>query len=174
MVMRLLAKNERTPLGAVKDYLTRKLQEDSNIIESHEVEMKQYQDESQKLKEEIREIKTSAKTFQGTKCSICGKALDLPTAHFLCMHSFHIRCLPSLPDIDFDSVEPERQVAECPLCAPDFRRVNDIKEDVQSTHSETFVKLVHKDGFSAIANYFGRGVMSAPPRKEFDDYKFRH
>jgi hypothetical protein len=71
MVMRMLAKNKQTNLGIVKDYLTKKLQEDSSIIESvssstfvkltffkHEVEIQQYQDETHKLKDEIREIMT--------------------------------------------------------------------------------------------------------------------
>ena len=32
---------------------------------------------------------TSAKIFQGAKCSVCSRPLDLPAVHFLCQHSFH-------------------------------------------------------------------------------------
>src|SRR6218665_269449 len=31
----------------------------------------------------------SAKIFQNQKCSVCSHALDLPSVHFLCQHSFH-------------------------------------------------------------------------------------
>jgi hypothetical protein len=36
---------------------------------------------------------------------------------------------------------------------------------MQATSVETFNKLVTKDGFSAIANYFGRGLMVPPTQK---------
>ena len=44
------------------------------------------------------------------KCSACSSPLDLPAVHFLCMHSFHRGCLA---DAD----------AECPVCAPQRRRI---------------------------------------------------
>jgi hypothetical protein len=51
----------------------------------------------------------SANTFQGTKCHACTSSLSLPAVHFLCMHSFHERCV----------VDSDRQ---CPICAPEFRK----------------------------------------------------
>lgn len=79
------------------------------IVQKHEQEIQKFQEETQRMKEEIRELTTSAKTFQGTKCSTCKNALDLPTVHFLCMHSFHVRCLHENDD-------------ECPICAPEYRK----------------------------------------------------
>jgi hypothetical protein len=43
--------------------------------------------------------------------------------------------------------------------------VLDIKEDMQHTNVEQFNKLLHKDGFSTIASYFGRGILAPPPDK---------
>ena len=46
------------------------------------------------MRSEIRELKTSAKIFQGRKCASCGGELELPSIHFLCMHSFCANCVP--------------------------------------------------------------------------------
>jgi len=43
------------------------------------------------MRNDIHELKTSAKIFQLMKCTLCSQALDLPAFHFLCMHSFHQR-----------------------------------------------------------------------------------
>jgi hypothetical protein len=119
------------------------------------------------MKEEIRELTISAKTFQATKCSACKDSLDLPVVHFLCMHSYHARCMQEAENI------------ECPLCSPEYKKcmfvfvyqlfvyfsillVLDIKENMNEEHQETFYKLLHKDGFSTIANYFGRGILNPP------------
>lgn len=74
-------------------------------------------------------MKYSARTFQASKCQNCKSPLELPSVHFLCMHSFHVRCLQ----------DPEEG---CPVCAPEYRRVLDIKESMQSNDPETFFKLV--------------------------------
>jgi hypothetical protein len=52
--------------------------------------------------------------FQNSKCALSGAALELPVVHFMCGHSFNLRSLG----------ENDR---ECPLCAPGFRAVLDIK-----------------------------------------------
>jgi hypothetical protein len=39
MVMRMLAKNPRTPLGIVKDYLAKKLQEENAQIEAVSIQI---------------------------------------------------------------------------------------------------------------------------------------
>eukprot|EP00475_Leptophrys_vorax_P003669 TRINITY_DN12152_c0_g1_i2.p1 TRINITY_DN12152_c0_g1~~TRINITY_DN12152_c0_g1_i2.p1 ORF type:complete len:731 (-),score=192.03 TRINITY_DN12152_c0_g1_i2:68-2260(-) len=158
MVIRMLQKNSQTPIGIVKDYLTRKLQEDNTLIEAHEVEIQQLQEESMRMKDEIRDLQTNAKTYQNTKCNVCKNTLDLPAVHFLCMHSYHVRCLQESDD-------------ECPLCSPDYRKVLDIKEKnvAQAQNVEVFNKLLHKDGFEAIAEYFKKGILTAPPEEATDE-----
>jgi len=56
------------------------------------------------------QITTQPQIFQLTKCVACATPLDLPAIHFLCMHSFHHRCLG-----DSDQ--------ECPVCHEDNRKV---------------------------------------------------
>ena len=65
----------------------------------------QYAEETAQMREEVRELRTTARVFQATRCSMCSSPLELPVVHFLCMHSVHIRCLG----------ENEQ---ECPVCAP--------------------------------------------------------
>lgn len=36
------------------------------------------------------------KVFHVTRCSQCGGQLDLPSVHFMCNHSYHQRCVPTL------------------------------------------------------------------------------
>lgn len=55
--------------------------------------------------------------FQASRCAASGGPLELPAVHFLCGHSFNAR---ALGDND----------RECPLCAPDFKRVMDIRRNM--------------------------------------------
>lgn len=61
-------------------------------------------------------IAHSPKIFQKTKCSICNSALELPSVHFLCGHSFHQHCFESYSESD----------ADCPTCLPENRKVMDM------------------------------------------------
>src|SRR5690606_1980069 len=122
-------------------------------------------EETEKMRLEIYDLKTSARVFQvccafrehvcayfssvaiwfgsiqSTRCVACGIALDLPSVHFLCMHSYHQRCLGD-----------DR---ECPRCAADAKRVMERKAqfDAQMNQHEQFFKELEgaKDGFSTVA-----------------------
>lgn len=74
----------------------------------------------------------SARVFQSNKCSYCQNALDLPAVHFLCMHSFHQRCLG----------ENEN---ECVLCAPQNKTIRDMKRanEANAGQHDQFFKQVH-------------------------------
>ena len=85
------------------------------------------------------------------KCSACSNPLDLPATHFLCMHSFHQRCLGD-------------NEKECPMCAPSNRTILEIKRSQEanaSRHDQFYKQLeVADDGFSVVADYFGRNVFN--------------
>lgn len=53
-------------------------------------------------------------------CAATGQPLELPAVHFLCGHSFNGR---SLGDAD---------LRECPLCAPEHRRVLEIRAGMRA------------------------------------------
>ena len=64
-----------------------------------------------------------AKVFQNSKDAVTGAPLDLPAVHFLCGHSFNVRSLG----------ENEH---ECPLCAPQFRTILDIRRSMRASATE--------------------------------------
>ena len=68
------------------------------------------------MRKNIVELRTSAKIFQHQKCSSCKGNLELPSVHFLCMHSFHERCLG----------ENEK---ECPECMTSNKKVLGIESE---------------------------------------------
>jgi len=61
--------------------------------------------------------------FQNSRCALSGAPLELPAVHFLCGHSFNARALS----------EGER---ECPLCAPQFRTILDIRRSLRAGAAE--------------------------------------
>ena len=61
--------------------------------------------------------------FQNSRCALSGAPLELPAVHFLCGHSFNARALG----------EGER---ECPLCAPQFRTILDIRRSLRAGAAE--------------------------------------
>lgn len=150
-VVRLLAKNPSTPLGVVQQYLLEKFEEEQTSLERDEKEVRQYLEETERMKSEIQELSSTARTFQSTKCHLCKNSLDVPIVHFLCMHSYHARCVQDTED-------------QCPICAPEYRRVMDMKHSMEASlgDHETFFKLLHSDGFSAVSEYFGRGILKGP------------
>jgi len=156
MVVQILSQNPSKPLSVVKEYIIRILVHEQENINGDQNEIFRYQDGTASMRKEIEELRTRATTFQGLKCHMCNSALSLPAVHFLCMHSFHQRCI----------VESDK---ECPLCAPEFRKVKEIKESMRasvSQHDKFFKQLDDAaDGFATVAEYFGRGIFDTIPKK---------
>lgn len=109
------------------------------------------QEETSAMRNEVHDLRTNARIFQLSKCTACTFTLDLPAVHFMCMHSFHQRCLGD-------------NEKECPECAPEYRVVLDMKRSLEqnSKNQDRFFQQVRtsKDGFSVIADYFGKGIIS--------------
>jgi hypothetical protein len=63
------------------------------------------------------------RVFQNNRCALSGNPLELPAVHFLCGHSFNARSLG----------ENER---ECPLCAPQFRTILEIRRSLRAGAAE--------------------------------------
>lgn len=151
LVVQILAQKKAATLAVIKDYITQRLQHENQLILQDQRQIRDYMQQTEKMKAEIEELRTSAKIFQLSKCSACTSPLDLPAVHFLCMHSFHQRCLG----------ENER---ECPLCAPNNRKILEIKrtlEENASQHDQFFKQLEGSaDGFSVVSEYFGRGIFN--------------
>ncbi|KAI4384927.1 hypothetical protein MLD38_003011 [Melastoma candidum] len=102
------------------------------------------------MRKEIEELRTKARIFQLSKCTACTFTTDPPAVNFMCMHSFHQRCLGD-------------NEKECPECAPEYRTVHKIKRNwsrmPQFRRNFKRVKS-SENGFSVIAACFGKGIVS--------------
>jgi hypothetical protein len=150
LVIQILAQKPTATLDVVREYIGRRLEHENNRIAEDQRLIKTYSEETARMQQELQELRTSAKIFQNNKCSSCTGSLDLPAVHFLCMHSFHQRCLGE-----------ER---ECPLCSRNNRKILEIKralEESASQHEQFFKQLeASPDGFATVAEYFGRGLFN--------------
>ncbi|GFY97710.1 vacuolar protein sorting 11 [Actinidia rufa] len=146
-----LSRNPCLTLSVIKDYIARKLEQESKLIEEDRRAIDKYQEETLAMRKEIQDLRTNARIFQLSKCTACTFTLDLPAVHFMCMHSFHLRCLGD-------------NEKECPECAPEYRSVLEMKRSLEqnSKYQDQFFQQVKssKDGFSVIAEYFGKGIIS--------------
>jgi hypothetical protein len=109
------------------------------------------QEDTQTMRKEVQDLRTNARIFQLSKCTACTFTLDIPAVHFMCMHSFHLRCLGD-------------NEKECPECAPEYKSVLEMKRNLEqnSKNQDRFFQQVKNstDGFSVIAEYFGKGIIS--------------
>jgi hypothetical protein len=164
LVVQILSQNRKIELKTIKDYLSDKLSKEQKKIRDQNTKINELQKDTQKLKTDINELRTSAKIFQLTQCSYCNKQLDLPAVHFMCMHSYHQRCLEN---------------EECARCAnknkeylQNMRSKQKNKltgqrgEDITLTEEEkhdSFFKMLEnaKQGFETVAKQFGTNLF--PP-----------
>mmetsp|Transcript_31850 Transcript_31850/g.83140 ORF Transcript_31850/g.83140 Transcript_31850/m.83140 type:complete len:1035 (-) Transcript_31850:100-3204(-) len=151
VVVQILSKNPHLKLKTVKGFLLRHLEADKKEMQDDERLIDQYRKETEKMKEEYRVLNTSAKIFQASKCAICSSPLDLPSIHFLCGHSCHHRCLGD-------------EETECSICYEENNQVRQMVSSLAasaSQHDRFFKQLKGaEDGFSVVAEFFGRGVFS--------------
>lgn len=107
--------------------------------------------------------------FKARRCQSCGRALDLPTVHFLCQHSFHQRCLNvnvnriSASTEDGSINVDEKTSLECPVCAPQNATIKAIRRrqiEAADQH-DLFTRELgrSRDRFGTVSEFFGRGVM---------------
>uniref|UniRef100_A0A5K3G0Q8 RING-type domain-containing protein n=1 Tax=Mesocestoides corti TaxID=53468 RepID=A0A5K3G0Q8_MESCO len=94
--------------GSIKAHILRYLKSSKAEIDAKQAEMQRLREETLRNREVVRQSKTRVKIFQQQKCAVCSQALDPPSVHFLCDHSYHKSC--------FDTYSSEDQL--CPECAP--------------------------------------------------------
>ena len=85
-------------------------------------------------------LSLQARVFQNSKCALSGAPLELPAVHFACGHSYNLRSLG----------ENEK---ECPICAPQFRAILDIKKAMRSGATEQVCTNVLSVSLSSLAPF---------------------
>jgi hypothetical protein len=105
------------------------------------------------MRQEIQDLKTTAKNFNPKKCDLCHEDLKLPTIHFMCGHTFHDSCIESDAGRRF-----------CNTCYSSFKEVMDKKEqfDIDAKDPKQFYRDLNRNAkkFHVVAEYFGRGLFS--------------
>ena len=148
-VVEILSRNQTTTLEMVKDYIVNGIKKESQSIDEDTKLIESYQTETSKIRQDIEDLRKMPQVFQVAQCSGCATPLDLPSVHFLCKHSFHLRCLGD-------------NEKECLLCAPDHRLLVEIKksQETNALNHDLFFKQLESadDGFGVIAEYFGRNT----------------
>lgn len=151
-VIQALSVNAVATVGVVKGYLSEIIEREKKEIDTNRKLTESYRMETRAKLEEIRELETEPRVFQSTRCASCGAALDLPTVHFMCRHSYHRRCLNEV-----------NEDTECPQCAPNnatIRAIRRAQDDMADRHDLFNIALEESDDkFKVISDFFGRGVM---------------
>lgn len=147
-------------MGMVKPYLQETINRERRAIATNRSKIATLRADTEKRQSELEELETKPAVFQATRCSECAQALDLPTVHFLCKHSFHQRCLRSSDDDE----------AECPKCAGENNVIRQMREG-QKTRAQMHDRFksdleTSENKFGIIADWFGRGVMDAAQNEE--------
>ncbi|XP_066259666.1 vacuolar protein sorting-associated protein 11 homolog [Euwallacea similis] len=146
--------NAEISLGHIRSYIMNELQQEIKKAQEIAELTRNYRKDNEKLKKLLKELTTGVSRIQGARCAACHHPLELPTVHFLCNHSFHQHCFQSFSD----------DKAECPTCQPENKNLLNLlkaREYNKDLH-ETFHYQLDKahDGFSTVAEYFGRGVFN--------------
>ena len=156
-LLQRLSEGGRVPVGVAADFLERHMRATEAAAAEQLRESTRAAEEHAKMRAEIDEIDHGARVFQLSKCSACHGALEVPTVHFLCLHSYHQSCLG-----DHDQ--------ECLVCQPQRKRVAEHQQQQRALargHDAFYAELEQSaDGFATIAEFMGRGMLcslDAPP-----------
>ncbi|XXQ38213.1 Vacuolar protein sorting-associated protein 11 like protein [Plasmodiophora brassicae] len=157
MVIQILSRNQSIPLAIVKDFLLQSLTYEQSLLDDDRRRIDEYRAETADIRAKIERLETQPVSFQATTCSECNAMLsEPPVIHFLCMHSYHERCMENMQTT-------AAGVAHCPICYADYKKIVEIDESMKASASdhEAFFHKLHDadDGFAAVAEYFGRGIV---------------
>ena len=162
-VVKILSQGGAVEMGMVKTYLADNIARERKEIQNSRKLIESYRSETASRKVELEELSTNPVTFQSRRCSGCGRNLDLPAVHFLCKHSFHQRCLNTNPETADGTVDE----GECPICKPhnDLIKASRRQQIETAEQHDLFKGALERstDRFGTVAEFFGRGVMAAPP-----------
>lgn len=171
-VVQTLSKNKVATMGMIKPYLAKRIERERKDIEENKGHLVAFRTETEEKRRQIKELEGEPVVFQNTRCSACGAGLELPVVHFLCKHSFHRRCLRQVPGSSAGGLGGgemggggKETLGECPTCAVENDTIRALKRGQveNAERHELFRDGLERseDRFRTVAEWFGRGVMSA-------------
>eukprot|EP00055_Hartaetosiga_balthica_P005109 m.14455 g.14455 ORF g.14455 m.14455 type:complete len:1016 (-) comp4316_c0_seq1:135-3182(-) len=157
MVIEVLARYDQVSLASVKDYFTRRQQQETQSILEDEKKIEADRKKSRLMKEEIEQLTTRATVFQDNVCSFCNDQLKLPVVHFLCGHSYCQSCMPS--------------VNECSRCRDKHTMVLSMARSHEQETHDAFTKRLDgaRDRFDVVAKQFGFNMFDKHVDSNGDD-----
>jgi hypothetical protein len=157
-VIQTLSTNAVATMGMVRSYLQTTIERERKEISNNRRLITSYRTETEAKRKETEELTTKPVVFNAKRCQYCAKPLELPVVHFLCKHSYHQQCLNAQPG--------EEDKVECTQCAQNNSTIRAIRkaQDESADRHDMFQDALRRsnDKFGTIAEFFGRGVMSAP------------
>lgn len=156
-VIQILASRRKIRLGSFKDYLIKQCQQVHEYNTKSFKQMNEAIKETEKMREQLHNLSTQVTVFQSTDCSseTCGKPLDRPSIHFLCLHSYHKRCLGNYK--------------ECPRCSSKnkalqrkLKELEDPTDKQEQFEDEMNQEKAKTEGYSIVAQHFSKGIFRPP------------
>jgi len=170
LVIEMLAKNPVLSLSTIRPYILGQLGSSQKMIDDHNNAISHLKIDTDKMKSEIKELRSRPKVFTSTKCNLTGGPLELPTVHFLSGNSYNLSSLPgggaaadaaAAATANTKGVAPHSKLLEDPKCAAEQHSVSDIMEKLEqnakNVDEEFFNQLeISHDGFGTVAEYFSK------------------
>ena len=154
-LVQLLSRNDVAPLGLLTPHLVAHMEQEQAELAAARKLVASYRTEARAKQTELVALQSTEepRIFQHEQCEICHQALDLPSVHFMCRHSFHVRCL----------LEGER-TRECPVCAAEHTTIEALRDVSLLTSLDVVLDEVHAaddedgSGFDVLADLFAKGI----------------
>jgi hypothetical protein len=154
LILEIASKSKALRCSVLKDYMAKNLRRLQEKIGKNRQTVTQLNEDIDKLRQNIKILKTTAQLFQLKECSECKKKLELPVLHFMCGHTFHDYCVPP----------SENAARECPKCSIQAQQILEKKSQLLGqieNHEQFFKELKESDmKFDVVAQYFGRGLFA--------------
>lgn len=154
LILEIASKSKALRCSVIKEYMAKNLKRLQEKIGKNRQTVSQLNEDIDKLRQNIKTLKTTAQLFQLKECTDCKKKLELPVLHFMCGHTFHDYCVPP----------SESAARECPKCLVQSQQILEKKSQLlgQIENHEQFFKELRKSEmkFDVVAQYFGRGLFA--------------
>ena len=129
-------------------------------FEKDKKEMEETYSKIEKVKEEMKDLKTKCTMIRPNKCAICNGSLSLPAVHFLCQHSFHILCLNA-------NLNDDMKKSDCPLCKTKIDSVRQrIRVGVEFAENLKYEDIIKEENeknkgrkFDTVIDLYSKGII---------------
>ncbi|WFD30306.1 Vacuolar protein sorting-associated protein 11 [Malassezia sp. CBS 17886] len=151
-VVEIVSRNDVLEVGLLSEYLLHHVRNEREEVDGVRRLLESYRTETAAKEKELAALTSATvpRVIQNHRCALCREALDLPSVHFMCKHSFHLRCLPE-----------GDEARECPLCARAHSTVLGMRRGREMlADTDLFRDHVHAadDGFDVVADMFASGA----------------